>query len=455
MTIVQRKSVEQINADILAEFGSLLNDKRIGAVLRKFSYAVATEIGGAFFELWKLEMGFYIRTAKGSELDDKAADFKVTREPAKAAIVSLRFSGTLGSPIPVLSLASAPANDLRDRVQFQTASSGVYTVGASGYVDVPATCLTASEIGNLAAGSIVHLDNPITGITAVTNPAASTMGLPQETDDQLRARLLRTIEGLSRGTLPALRHGALDFRRQSLTLLNLLPTGQDFFEVAEDLSQLPLPSAGILGLNDNKEVVYYAGLDLTKTPHRIIGVTRGQESTSDQTHQGGITLNQYIPDGESDRVVGVQFKESVGRVDLYIDAGTPTPASTELVGLVQLHISGEGVERFRGWKGAGVPVVVHASQIVTVDVTTEVVLKTGWSAANVHSQITQRLSLLLNEWQGSELPGSLLSCVIQDTEGVERITLFEATDGTSTIDSTGNLAIPTTEVVRAGTLNIS
>jgi uncharacterized phage protein gp47/JayE len=455
MSIVQRKSVEQINDDILAEYGELLNDHRLGAVIRTFSYAVATEIGGAFFELWKLEQGFYIRTAKGSELDDKAADFKVTREPAKAAIVSLRFSGTLGSPIPALSLASAPANDLRDRVQFKTASSGVYTVGASGYVDVPATCLTPGEIGNLAAGSIVQLDNPITGITAVTNPAASTMGLPQETDDQLRARLLRTIEGLSRGTLPALRHGALDFRRQQLTLLNLLPTGQDFFEVAEDLTQIPLPSAGILGLNDNKEVVYYAGLDLTKTPHRIIGVTRGQESTSDQTHQGGITLNQYVPDGESDRVVGVQLKESVGRVDLYIDAGTPTPACTELVGLVQLHIHGEGVERFRGWKGAGVPVVVHAAQITLISVTADVLLEKGYNAGKVLARVRETLTRLINGWSGEELPGSLLACVIQDTEGVAGITSFEAGDGTRFVGVTGILYVPETYVSRAGVLMLS
>lgn len=74
---------------------------------------------------------------------------------------------------------------------------------------VPMTADVPGAAGNAAASALSVILTPITGITAVTNPAAMTGGADAESDDARKKRFNDFISGLARGTKPAIEFGAL------------------------------------------------------------------------------------------------------------------------------------------------------------------------------------------------------------------------------------------------------
>lgn len=103
------------------------------------------------------------------------------RRNGTASTVALTLTGTTGTVVPAGSQV-APEDQMPI-----FATDAAATIGADGTATVEAT---ATAIGPTAAdaGTLVSILEPVTGWTAVTNPAAAVVGTAQEPDQTLRRR---------------------------------------------------------------------------------------------------------------------------------------------------------------------------------------------------------------------------------------------------------------------------
>lgn len=138
-----------------------------------------------------VEYGF-AQSTYGLFLDARAEEHGVTRKAAVAATGTVTFNGTNGVVIPAGTQVSNTvlAGSPDEPVVFETDAIGTISGGT---VDIAVTAVEAASAGNLPAASIDRLVTIIAGITSITNAAATTGGTDEETDEELRTRLLDAI----------------------------------------------------------------------------------------------------------------------------------------------------------------------------------------------------------------------------------------------------------------------
>lgn len=455
---LQLKKAEDIRDDILAEMVALtnLNDKILGAVLRQMAFAVGSELDEFYYQLWRAMNATYIKKAEGEALDDRGADFGVTRRAAQAAVGSARFTATGATTIPQGTLISAPATTSRDQVQFRTLAEKV--VAGAGNVDVTIEAVETGSGGNLAASSISQIDTPVASISDVTNPAATTLGREIEDDNTYRERILATLDGLSAATIWAIRAEALNFEVQELTLQGGLDDSQTYLEVVEDLNTIPLSILSPNKIKINEEVCICTGIDTSVDPHRITGLTRGAESTTATDHADGSIIREWIPSGRGTLVSSVAVVESPGLIETYIDDGTTSGAHSQLVDLVGRRLKGDGTERDPGVRPGGVTLNCQAAGILLVNVAVQIQSKSGYNHAEVVNSVQTALTNHLNAKRiGEEVDGYALASVILGVPGVETIISGSLSINSTTFDGTDSSDVSTsnTQVARAGAISVS
>lgn len=127
-----------------------------------------------------------ITTSTGDRLDQHAADRGITRLPATAATGSAVVTGVNGTVISQGTILVADSG-----VEFQTTAVGTIV---SGTATIPIICLTFGDSGNLPAAATLTFQLPLDNIDETGETAAAiTDGYEQETDDELRARILAKI----------------------------------------------------------------------------------------------------------------------------------------------------------------------------------------------------------------------------------------------------------------------
>ena len=109
------------------------------------------------------------------------------RKAATYAKGTVRFEGLTGYAVPGGSTLKG-ANG----VQYQTVGDAL--VGSGGLADAPAVALTAGVVSNLADGDVIAIAPPIPGIDTATLYGPMSGGVDEETDDQLRERVLWRIQ---------------------------------------------------------------------------------------------------------------------------------------------------------------------------------------------------------------------------------------------------------------------
>lgn len=451
---IQLKTAEQIRDDILTEISTNtgIADQNLGSVTRTKAFAYASELDEYYFQLYKLNRAFYIKTATGDSLASRGSDFGLTRLPAVAAVGIARFTCSGDATIPNGTQISAPATTARDKILFETPSTGTYSRVGAGTIDVPITAVVAGSAGNLGASTITQLESSITNVTSVTNPSSTTLGAEEEDDDSFRERILRHIEGLSRCTIPSILNGAIDWQQQSLTLARAMDASQVYIEVEEDLTQVPISiaSTGKLGINGNTEVVTYTGINTSVDPHQITGVTRAQEGTTAVAHEVGKAVTEYIPTGEGTSVTSATVVESSCHVDVYVDDGTASGPHSELVSLVQKRLRGDGTERDPGYKAGGITLTVTAVAPVTITITASLQYTAGYSASSVQTAVQTALDAWINAFKaGTDVLGYAVACTILDVDGVETITTLTVNGTAFTGAGTADVTISDTQVARS------
>lgn len=166
-------------------------DKSEGSFIYDALAPVAAELAQA--AIWAQEVlrrGF-AETTFGQYLDLRAAEHGLTRKPAVKAAGQVTFTGTPGTVIPADTQVSTVGSEAAPAIFFVTKSDA--TIGTEGTVTVDIEAVEAGASGNVAAGTITMLVQPVAGVTSVTNTAATSGGTDVEDDASLLARLLAKV----------------------------------------------------------------------------------------------------------------------------------------------------------------------------------------------------------------------------------------------------------------------
>lgn len=175
-----------------------LTDFRPGSVTRTLLEAPAGEIAALYLEM------FHGITEAIPVAIYGAFDFE--RLPAIAAYGDVVFS----REAPVETAVTIPVGTrmvTASGTQYETTAPAVLAAGEAA-VAVSARCVFAGAAGNVAAGTLTSMASWISGIDAVTNPAAMSTGRDEETDEERKARFAAYIKALPRGTVSAVSYGA-------------------------------------------------------------------------------------------------------------------------------------------------------------------------------------------------------------------------------------------------------
>lgn len=136
-------------------------------------------------------------------LEYHAASVGLTRKPANAAYGVLRIEGIPGTEIPHGFVFAVPAVGSKPAIEFYTEDSA--TIGdpeptepsnepkKEGSALVGVIAMEAGPIGNVPADTITIMATPMKGITAISNPERTSGGVSDESDDDLRERVLEKM----------------------------------------------------------------------------------------------------------------------------------------------------------------------------------------------------------------------------------------------------------------------
>lgn len=123
-------------------------------------------------------------TAAGAALSSNVKINGITRRQATNSTVDLLLKGTAGTTIF--------NGAVRDDNNVVWALPDVTTIGIEGSVTVTATCASRGAIA-APSGTVTVISTPTRGWLSVTNPMAATVGIPAETDAELRIRQAQSV----------------------------------------------------------------------------------------------------------------------------------------------------------------------------------------------------------------------------------------------------------------------
>lgn len=161
---------------------------------------LAAETASVYEKIEELRAEIFPQTSTGRYLELHAESRAITRKPSIPASGALKLS----RETPAYSDILIPAGILcstkaEPQLYFETACDAVLRTGETAVL-IPAAAVTSGETGNVAAESVCTMVSPASGITSVTNPKPFSGGVDEESDGDLRARLLAAYQNISNGT---------------------------------------------------------------------------------------------------------------------------------------------------------------------------------------------------------------------------------------------------------------
>lgn len=128
--------------------------------------------------------------SSGEWLDYLATMARISRKAPNFASARVLIEGVPGTVILAGSVFSTRSTDTEESIEFATIESCVLNEEGQGSVLVQA--MVAGKGSNVNANTITLMSVPIEGITSITNPERATGGTEEETDDELRERIIET-----------------------------------------------------------------------------------------------------------------------------------------------------------------------------------------------------------------------------------------------------------------------
>lgn len=156
----------------------------LGKFIRLYIYDLAVveeEIEGVYYSSKP-------NTASGQSLDRLLVFGGITRNPATEARYSVEVQGEAGYTIPVGFLVGTST----ELTYYSTKEA---TIGEDGTCLIEVSCTEAGTVGNVSASAIVNIVNPDANISAVLGKDCIVLGMNEESDTALRARLKAAMQG--------------------------------------------------------------------------------------------------------------------------------------------------------------------------------------------------------------------------------------------------------------------
>lgn len=180
-------TAEAIKSDILGRLTTEI-DAREGSFVNDMVSTVA-------YEIWKLYQSLdavipiaFVDETSGWYIDKRCGEYGIIRKPGTKATTVMILTGTDGTVIPAGKVFLTA-----DGLEFETDEKVTIALGLA---SVTATAVEIGEAYNVAAGTISQQLINISGLSSVTNEAA-TGGTDPETDGALVARLYSYLQNPS------------------------------------------------------------------------------------------------------------------------------------------------------------------------------------------------------------------------------------------------------------------
>lgn len=166
-------------------------DKTEGGFASDFTFPAAIEKADAMIVLNEIIQIFFPEWTYGEYLDMHARAAGLSRKSATAASGKLKVTGVEGTLIPKGFVFSTPATAVTSNVEYATLEDAVIPGDSEErtvYIDIQ--CTENGHVGNVPANSVTLMASPIGGIADITNEDAITGGTDDETDEDLRQRIM-------------------------------------------------------------------------------------------------------------------------------------------------------------------------------------------------------------------------------------------------------------------------
>jgi uncharacterized phage protein gp47/JayE len=188
----QADIVSQLKAALAASLPEL--DTSVGTPMGKIMDAFAGTLADAYLENQLLTYTYDIDAKTDADLDAFCQLFGIARLPARRATGTVTF--TRGSDntdaVVFIPINFQITSSTETGIIFQTVTGATMNVGVLS-VTVPIQAVDAGPSGNIGPNLITNMSSPIQGVATVTNTAATSGGIDQETDTALRTRWKATV----------------------------------------------------------------------------------------------------------------------------------------------------------------------------------------------------------------------------------------------------------------------
>jgi uncharacterized phage protein gp47/JayE len=199
-----------------------LDDLNVGSVVRTLLETVALELAVTYQHLDFIYQSAFLETAEGRSLDKVVALVGIRRLASGHPVVKVRFERKPGTPGRIAIPAGTALTD-KSGNRYLTNEELVLEPGES-----TREVLAAGDTPGTAEVGEGELDRPeviIAGIDKVTNLQAARRLSQPESDDELRRRARGAFQGVSRGTLDALRFHLLSIEEVKDVSITEEPNG--------------------------------------------------------------------------------------------------------------------------------------------------------------------------------------------------------------------------------------
>ena len=138
-------------------------------------------------------------TAAGEYLDRHAQSRGITRKPALRTTGMVQFYAEPAHLSDVVIPKGVVVADERTLKRFTTDEAAVIRVGEE-YTGVPVTAVEPGAASNSRGGNISVPVTPVAGVIKISNNSVFVNGCDEESDDQLRERVIESFRSISNGT---------------------------------------------------------------------------------------------------------------------------------------------------------------------------------------------------------------------------------------------------------------
>lgn len=188
----------------VAAAAPLLNDRNPGSVTRLLAESFAREFAVLSRQLESVYRAGFLSTAGGRDLDQVVQLVGVERRTRSFASGSVIFAANAPATGDIaINAGTRLSTDQAPLVVFETSEDRTLRRGDL-TVDVPIRAIVSGPGGVVPARSVAVIHRPILGIDSVSNAQGTTLAGDDESDEGLRARASRALEGAGQATRGAL-----------------------------------------------------------------------------------------------------------------------------------------------------------------------------------------------------------------------------------------------------------